>query len=106
MAADYGDQEFAYNGGEMMEKLLKEDRVEGPAFTAEGHWSVEREVIGFFKDQPFLLVSERRLASLLCRPLEMVKEAVGSLEEAGFLIRKDEETLLCTENYVVGVLTD
>lgn len=56
--------------------------------------SVEREVIGFFKEHPYLLVSEERLAALLCRPPHMVTQAVKSMEEAGLLARKDNQTLL------------
>jgi hypothetical protein len=59
--------------------------------------SVRSEVIGFFKANPFLLVSERRLASLLCRPPEMVYEAVRTLEEAGLLTRRFGEALLGVE---------
>jgi hypothetical protein len=106
IAADQGKQVYAYNGGEMMEGLLKEDRVEDPAITTEGNWCVEREVVALFKDHPYLLVSDARLASLLCRPLEMVEEAVAALENAGFLARKDGETLLCTEDYILGVTAD
>lgn len=71
-----------------------------------GSESVEREVVGFFKDHPFLLVSESRLAALLCRPPEMVEAAVGALEETGFLARRGEETLLCVEDSMAEVKTD
>ena len=57
--------------------------------------SVEREVAGFFKEHPYLLVSEERLAALLCRPPHMVTQAVKCMEEAGVLVRKDNQTLLC-----------
>lgn len=60
--------------------------------------SVRSEVIEFFKSNPFLLVSEARLASLLCRPQEMVSEAVRSLEEAGLLTRGYGEALLGVED--------
>jgi hypothetical protein len=70
---------------------------------SEGHESVRREVFVFFKDHPFLLVSEERLAALLCRPLDMVAAAVRSLEESGFLARKGEETLLCREDYMAEI---
>jgi hypothetical protein len=90
----------------MTEKLLEQDRGEVRVMTSKGNWSVEREVASFFKDYPFLLVSEKRLASLLCRPLEMVEEAVVALEKTGFLTRKGEETLLCTEDYMAGVLSE
>lgn len=56
--------------------------------------SVEREVIGFFKEHPYLLVSEERLAALLCRPLHMVGQAVKYMEETGLLARKDSRTLI------------
>jgi hypothetical protein len=56
--------------------------------------SVEREVSEFFKAHPYLLVSEERLAALLCRPPHMVIQAVRSMEEAGLLTRKDNQTLL------------
>jgi len=59
--------------------------------------AVEGEVIDFFKANPFLLVSEGRLASLLCRPPEMVSEAVRALEEAGMLARRFGEALLGVE---------
>jgi len=61
---------------------------------ARRYESVEREVIEFFKQHPYLLVSEERLAALLCRPLHMVSDAVRSMEEAGLLARKDSRTLL------------
>jgi hypothetical protein len=57
--------------------------------------SVEREVAGFFEEHPYLLVSEERLAALLCRPPNMVTQAVKCMEEAGLLARKDNQTLLC-----------
>lgn len=60
----------------------------------EASGSVQKEIIGFFKDHPFLLVSEGRLACLLCRPPDMVRESVRALEEAGLLLRKDGEILL------------
>jgi hypothetical protein len=60
--------------------------------------SVKKEVIGFFKANPFLMVSEARLASLLCRPPDMVNEAVRSLEEAGLLTRSYGEALLGVED--------
>ena len=56
--------------------------------------SVQKEIVGFFKDHPFLLVSEGRLACLLCRPPGMVREAVRALEEKGLLLRKNGEVLL------------
>lgn len=61
---------------------------------AKRNESVEREVIGFFQDHPYLLVSEERLAALLCRPPQMVTQAVKHMEEAGLLARKDNQTLL------------
>jgi len=60
--------------------------------------AVRSEVIGFFKSNPFLLVSEERLASLLCRPPEMVNEAVRFLEEAGLLARSFGAALLGVED--------
>jgi hypothetical protein len=60
--------------------------------------SVRREVVGFFKANPFLLVSEGRLATLLCRPPDMVCEAVKALEEAGLLSRRYGEALLGVED--------
>ncbi len=60
--------------------------------------TVKKEVAGFFKSNPYLLVSEERLASLLCRPPEIVCEAVRSLEEAGLLTRGFGETLLGVED--------
>ena len=59
--------------------------------------SVRCEVIGFFRANPFLLVNEGRLASLLCRPREMVREAVEDLERAGLLTRRFGEALLGVE---------
>jgi hypothetical protein len=59
--------------------------------------SVKSEIIDFFRDNPFLLVSEARLASLLCRPPEMICEAVGMLLEAGLLTRRYGEALLCVD---------
>lgn len=89
-------------GGEFVKRQLVEDygklSVDG-----RGHEFVRKEVLVFFKDHPFLLVSEERLAALLCRPLDMVAAAVRSLEHDGFLTRKDEETLLCSEDYMSEV---
>ena len=65
--------------------------------------SVQKEIIGFFKDQPFLLVSEGRLASLLCRPPSMVREAVRALEEEGLLLRRNGETLLGVEDNLASI---
>ena len=65
---------------------------------AEESASVQREVLGFFKDHPFLLVSEGRLASLLCRPPSMVCEAVRELERAGLLARRYDGVLLGVED--------
>ena len=59
--------------------------------------AVTREVIGFFKANPFLLVTEGRLAALLCRPPEMVCEAVHTLEAAGLLKRRYGDALLGVE---------
>ncbi|MEW6553433.1 MAG: hypothetical protein AB1384_03995 [Actinomycetota bacterium] len=59
--------------------------------------SVKDEIIDFFKANPFLLVSEARLAALLCRPPEMVCEAVAVLLDAGLLARRYGEALLCVK---------
>jgi hypothetical protein len=64
--------------------------------------SVRSEVIDFFKANPFLLVSEARLASLLCRPPEMVCEAVRMLLDAGILTRRYGEALLGVEENLKG----
>lgn len=63
--------------------------------------SVKTEVVGFFQDNPFLLVSEGRLASLLCRPYDMVCEAVRALEEEGLLKRRFGDALLGVEENLV-----
>ncbi len=55
---------------------------------------VIREIRDFFTSNPFLLVSERRLATLLCRPPHLVREAVRILEGEGLLERRDEDTLI------------
>ena len=59
--------------------------------------AVTKEVVGFFKENPFLLVTEGRLAALLCRPPGMVSEAVQALEEAGLLRRRYGDALLGVE---------
>ena len=64
----------------------------------EASGCVQREVLGFFKDHPFLLVSEGRLATLLCRPPSMVCEAVRELERAGLLARRYDGILLGVED--------
>ncbi|MDY6795655.1 MAG: hypothetical protein SWK76_10325 [Actinomycetota bacterium] len=69
---------------------------------AVGERSVEKEVLGFFREHPFLLVSESRLAALLCRPLDMVSEAVKAMEMKGLLARKDNQTLLSINENFVG----
>ena len=81
------------NGIRYMEYYDKEINRE-----ASVNMSVQQEVIGFFKSNPFLLVSETRLASLLCRPPEVVCEAVRALEEAGLLTRRYGEALLGVED--------
>lgn len=83
-----------------------ENSGDGSVYAFKGSGSVEKEVARFFKDHPFLLVSERRLAALLCRPLEMVTEAVRALEEEGFLARKGEDTLLCAQENRAEVRTE
>jgi hypothetical protein len=65
------------------------------SFAPDADGSVLREVADFFTQHPFLLVDEKRLAVLLCRPLKMICDSVRALENAGFLIRKDEGTLIC-----------
>lgn len=55
---------------------------------------VREEILDFFAANPFLLVSERRLASLLCRPPHLVREAVSLLEDEGLLKHRDEDTLI------------
>ena len=67
------------------------------AFLIAAAGSVKSEVVDFFKANPFLLVSEARLASLLCRPPEMVCEAVRMLLDAGLLTRRYGEALLGVE---------
>jgi hypothetical protein len=64
--------------------------VENPSFAA----LVKEEVRDFFSANPFLLVSESRLAVLLCRPSHMVRQAVTALEDEGLLERRDEDTLV------------
>jgi hypothetical protein len=71
-------------------------------FAIDADGSVLREVAGFFKEHPFLLVDEKRLAILLCRPLQMISEAVRTLEATGVLRRKGEETLIC----IAGQMAD
>ncbi|MBN2027117.1 MAG: hypothetical protein JW854_10215 [Actinobacteria bacterium] len=73
------------------------------ALNPETSGSVKSEVIGFFKSNPFLLVSEARLASLLCRPIDMVNEAVRALEEAGLLTRSFGEALLGVEDNLANI---
>lgn len=64
--------------------------------------SVEEEVAAFFRQHPYILVSEERLAVLLCRPLGLVAQAVRRMEEAGSLARKHEDTILYVEGGVAG----
>ncbi len=64
--------------------------------------SVRNEVIGFFRANPFLLVSEGRLASLLCRPPEIIHRVVRALEEAGYVTRRFGEALLGVEEVLAG----
>ena len=80
-----------------------EDYVNNTSPGIEGERSVEKEVLGFFREHPFLLVSENRLAALLCRPLDMVSEAVKAMEMKGLLARKDNQTLLSVnDNFVAA----
>lgn len=83
-----------------------ENYGERPALALDVSGSVQREVAGFFKEYPFLLVDEKRLAVLLCRPIEMVSEAVRLLEEAGFLARRDKETLTCISEDLAAVKSE
>lgn len=55
---------------------------------------VKNEVLSFFEANPFLLVSEERLASMICRPRDMVCQAVRELESAGLISRRFGEALL------------
>lgn len=64
--------------------------MENPSFVD----LVRDEVRGFFFSNPFLLVSESRLAALLCRPPHLVRQAVRDLEDEGLLERRDEDTLV------------
>jgi hypothetical protein len=89
-----------------MGKLLEGHGGETLTFEVEADLRVESEVAAMFRDHPYLLVSESRLASLLCRPLEMVRGAVARLEEKGILARKDEDTILCTEDYMADMLCE
>lgn len=70
---------------------------------SQGLESVEREVACFFREHPFLLVSEGRLATLLCRPREMVTEAVLKMERAGKIVRRDRDTLLGVNDELAGI---
>ncbi len=63
--------------------------------------AVEKEVAEFFRQHPFLLVSEDRLAVLLCRPRGMVQKAVREMERAGLLRRKDADTVIHVEEGMV-----
>lgn len=65
---------------------------------AESRATVEREVADFFSGHPYLLVSEDRLAVLLCRPFDMVAEAVKAMEDAGRLARRGDDGLLFTDD--------
>ncbi len=55
---------------------------------------VREEILEFFRANPFLLVGEGRLATLLCRPSDLVGEAVRSLERDGLLERREGDILV------------
>ncbi len=54
---------------------------------------IKDEIIAFFAANPFLMVSEEWLATLLCRPLLLVREAVLELTAEGRL-EKDRQVLV------------
>jgi len=62
---------------------------------------VEEEILGLFGCNPFLLVDEEMLATLLCRPPHLVKAAVGLLEREGKLKRSHQNTLVGTASLEV-----
>jgi len=74
-----------------------EDFVNSTVCPSKASASVVKEIVGFFKANPFLLVTEGRLAALLCRPPNIVCEAVQALEEAGLLARRYGDALLGVE---------
>ena len=80
-----------------------ENHGESSAPGSAGREAVKREVLGFFKRNPFLLVSEERLSVMLCRPPDMVLDAVRSLEDAGLLKRRSGGTLLGVEEGLAEV---
>jgi len=49
---------------------------------------IKREIADFFAANPFLLVSEDWLASLLCRPVRLVEAAVRELMAESILERR------------------
>jgi hypothetical protein len=55
---------------------------------------IKEEIIDFFASNPFLLVSEDWLASLICRPARLVEEAVLELLAEGTLEKRDRHILL------------
>lgn len=61
---------------------------------SSSHEKVKREIEEFFAANPFLMVCENRLASLLCRPPRLVEMAVRELERDGCLERRDAHTLV------------
>jgi hypothetical protein len=75
-------------------------------FAIDADGSVLREVTGFFREYPFLLVDEQRLAVLLCRPLSMVSNAVKTLEATGVLRRSGEDTLICMAGQMAELKSD
>lgn len=58
---------------------------------------IKGEITGFFAGNPFLLVSEDWLASLLCRPVGLVEKAVLELVSEGTLGKRDRHVFLETE---------
>lgn len=55
---------------------------------------IKNEITDFFTANPFLLVGEDWLASLICRPTHLVEAAVRELIDEGVLRERDRHFLL------------
>lgn len=76
-----------------MESKIEDGELPGDGLPP-GVRIVEREILDLFDGNPFLLVDEDKLSSLLCRPIQLVMAAVSLLEKEGKLRRSRQHSLI------------
>lgn len=71
--------------------MVDTEKEEGSRHSLE---RIKGEIIEFFASNPFVLVSRDWLASLVCRPMRLVEEAISELLAEGHLEVRNREVLL------------